>query len=80
MSLSARAIAVQGVGFSSRLLAVQGLSPYERVNPLPFMGWDFSQGKSRRKPTNSVRLLREDDEVVTVLSVLLTSGFFDGEI
>lgn len=81
--LSARAVALQGIGFTSRLVAVQGFGAYD----IALAGG--GRRPRRHRPnvtfydnadaTYNLEQLRQDDETATDLIIaLLTKGFFDG--
>jgi hypothetical protein len=85
--IDARAVAVQGIGFSPRLVAVQGFGPIE-VTPLPPVSGVVRGGGFRRqrdlydwssKTYNLTRLHQQDQEVAELLVALVTKGFFDGD-
>jgi hypothetical protein len=74
MSLSPRAIAAQGIGFSPRLVAVQGLWPAAEPPQPPVFGGgrfpvppDLLAGFRRR-------LLAEDELMLMMASALLGAG------
>lgn len=73
--LSARAVALHGIGFSTLLVAKQGFGEIET----PVNLWDTSQGMAGKRNTGYYNRLHRDDELVTDLIVaLVTQGFFDG--
>jgi hypothetical protein len=57
MSLKPRAIALQGVGYSPRLVAVQGLWPVEEKRLEPPVTRHLPQRKKRRRDTDDDVLL-----------------------
>lgn len=84
--MSARAIAVQGIGFTPRLIAVQGFGPIA-VPELPSVSGVVRGGGFRkqrdlhdwsRQTYNLTRLHQQDQEVTELLVGLVTQGFFDG--
>lgn len=73
--LTPRAIALQGVGYAPRLVALQGFALVEGVEVF----WDTTQGMAgaaNRAQYN--RLLRDDELVTDLIVTLVTQGFFDG--
>jgi hypothetical protein len=77
-----RAVAVQGIGYSTRLVALQGFG-FVGIVPEP----EVSARRPKRHgikaefyaPDVSLDLLRQEDELATDLIIaLLTKGFFDG--
>lgn len=76
--LNPRAVALQGIGFTAALVAVQGFAlvvtptgrrPRSNARFTPY----------REEPTVSLQMLREEDSLVTDLIVaLVTKGFFYG--
>ena len=79
--LSPRAIAVQGIGFTPRLVSVQGLWPYEIpvVTP-PGAGSNYAPGaRSRgdyRRPETTKRQRDDDDLALMLVQALYACGFF----
>lgn len=66
MTLDTRAIAVQGIGFGARLIAVQGFSPKSEQAELPTILPVAPGGMV--KPKQKVRQrAREDDEFLVLL-------------
>lgn len=73
--LTPRAIALQGVGYAPRLVALQGFAVVDGVEVF----WDTSQGVAgqfKRREYN--RLLRDDELVTDLIVSLVTQGFFNG--
>lgn len=83
-ALNPRAVALQGVGFSPRLMALQGFVVADAPPPafIDFGpgGWAPKSKRVRQEPEayNLTRLHAEDREIVELLMVLVTKGFMDG--
>jgi len=78
--LSPRAIAVQGIGFSPRLVSVQGLWPIEVPVTPPDAGSNYAPGAGRstgyRRPEITKRQRDDDDLALVLLQALYACGFF----
>jgi len=81
--LSARAIALQGIGFTPRLVALQGFGFYD-LPPVPEYGGTRGKRHSHARllpgtDYNLAQLHQEDEAVTDLLITLVTKGFFDGK-
>lgn len=81
--MTPRAVAVQGIGYSPQLVALQGLI---EVPELPDVSGVAGGGFRRRKDTRDwaertytlAKLHKQDQEVTELLVALVTKGFFNG--
>ena len=82
--LSARAVALQGIGFTPRLVALQGFGTVElaggrrprRHRPsATFYGNDITPSEQLQA---RIQLQQDDDTATDLIITLLTKGFFDG--
>ena len=75
MSLSPRAIALQGLGFAPLLVAAQGLSPLAAPSALVVGGGGTSfQAMADWQDPLQETLQREDDEILTLIMSAVTCG------
>lgn len=78
--LSPRAIAVQGIGFSPRLVSVQGLWPFDIPVTPPDIGSSLiggvGGGTGRRRPEIIKRQRDDDDLALVLVQALYACGFF----
>lgn len=82
--LSPRAIALQGIGFEPRLVAMQGLAPFTVTLPPVSGGGGGAAGVAGYKLPGATTyqdeeriradIIREDEEVLAVLMGAVTSG------
>lgn len=79
MSLSARALALQGIGFAAALVAVQGFMAAPAVVPEVASG--AAHGSTPASMVrNMARLQREDQLAVELITALFQMEFFDGTL
>jgi hypothetical protein len=69
MSLNPRAIATQGLGFSTRHVAVQGLWPVSTP--------DVPTGGGGRKTPRAPTRFNDDDEIMLLIASVVASGLLN---
>jgi hypothetical protein len=79
--LSPRGIALQGIGFSPRLVSVQGLWPITVAPPVaPEVGSNYAPGArgstDYRRPEITKRQRDDDDLALMLVQALYACGFF----